>query len=142
VSAGIQPEPVHRRSGRGRSRRALLRALYTLGVVAGTSAALAPLLRAGRRDAGEAPGGGEVRDEMYRGRHIRITGAARPAPGAAAPDIRIDGRPLRVMRRADGSYLSVVNHYESFATPLEAARAAVDDLGGAQLSLSGPTHHT
>jgi hypothetical protein len=45
------------------------------------------------------------------------------------------------MRRADGSYLSSVNHYESFPTPLDVARAAVDDLGGARLSLSGPIHH-
>jgi hypothetical protein len=43
------------------------------------------------------------------------------------------------MRRADGSYLSLVNHYESFPTLLDVARAAVDELGDAQLSMS-PSH--
>ncbi|MGW0550858.1 tyrosinase family oxidase copper chaperone [Streptomyces altiplanensis] len=97
--------------------------------------------------------------ETYRGRHIQGT-AGGPAPvrragGTAHPghtgdatavvalpddvEVRIDGRPLHIMRRADGSYLSVVNHYESFPTLLAAARAAVDELGDAQLSVS-PTH--
>lgn len=55
--------------------------------------------------------------------------------GAAPPtiEVRIDGRPLHIMRRADGSYLSLVNHYESFPTLRETARAAVDELGTAQL---------
>lgn len=42
------------------------------------------------------------------------------------------------MRRADGSYLSTVTHYESFPTLLETARAAVDELGTAQLSAVSP----
>jgi hypothetical protein len=38
------------------------------------------------------------------------------------------------MRRADGTWLSMVDHYRSYATPLDAARAAVDQLGpGRQL---------
>ncbi|MEV6419309.1 tyrosinase family oxidase copper chaperone [Streptomyces sp. NPDC051662] len=192
MQAGIQPEPDRTRvsgliaavateavatdpSKGARTRRDLLRALFTLGVVAGTSAALAPILRAGRGAGpgadGEAVGavaGGPARsaeseddrafEEMYRGRRIRIgrTGTAHPgsvtavsaAPDVSAlsppspPDIRIDGRPLQVMRRADGGYLSVVNHYESFPTPLAAARAAVRDLRGAQLALDGPVHHS
>ena len=36
------------------------------------------------------------------------------------------------MRRADGTWLSMVDHYRSYATPLEAARAAVDELGPGQ----------
>ncbi len=44
------------------------------------------------------------------------------------------------MRRADGSYLSVINHFQSFATPLELARAAVDELGTTQLAFAGPHH--
>ncbi|MFF3751702.1 tyrosinase family oxidase copper chaperone [Streptomyces sp. NPDC002018] len=169
------PEPVPAEepspSGRVRARRPLLRVMFTLGVVTGTSAVLAPVLRAGHRAAGGTGGGAEASggevaatggtiEEMYRGRHIRIGVAGSPHPpsgtrthtassapavpvasSAAAPEIRIDGRPLEVMRRADGSYLSVVNHYESFPTLLEAARAAVDDLAGAELSLSGPIHH-
>ncbi|GAA1527702.1 tyrosinase cofactor [Streptomyces albidochromogenes] len=93
--------------------------------------------------------------ETYRGRHIQGTArGTRPARAAARRagagdamtvaavrdvEVRIDGRPLHVMRRADGSYLSLVNHYESFPTLLDAARAAVDELGDAQLSLS-PLH--
>ncbi|MEI5034226.1 tyrosinase family oxidase copper chaperone [Streptomyces sp. S1A(2023)] len=38
------------------------------------------------------------------------------------------------MRRADGTYLSDVRHYESYPTLLETARAAVDELGTAQLA--------
>ncbi|MGW6604981.1 tyrosinase family oxidase copper chaperone [Streptomyces sp. NPDC055036] len=153
-------------SRRARTRRDLLRALFTLGVVAGTSAALAPILGAGRGTVGAVAGGparnaetenDRAFEEMYRGRHIQIgrSGTARPGsvttvsagPDASVlsppspPDIRIDGRPLPLMRRADGGYLSMVNHYESFPTPLAAARAAVRDLGGAQLALDGPVHH-
>ncbi|MFE4171399.1 tyrosinase family oxidase copper chaperone [Streptomyces sp. NPDC056909] len=165
----MEPRPVHvprpeppAPPGPRRSRRRLLRAVFALGVVAGTSAVLTPILRVGHRAAGGAGGGadmdgagggeagaGRTADEMYRGRHIRIgtTGGVRAPSDAgflAVPsvlDVRIDGRPLQMMRRADGSYLSVVNHYESFPTPLDAARAAVDDLAGASLSLSGPIHH-
>jgi hypothetical protein len=131
--------------------------VFGLGVVAGTAAALAPVLRAGRpKTGGPAPGTAEAAsggfDEMYRGRHIRIGGGSTGATAASvsshsrlspepASGIQIDGRPLPVMRRADGSYLSSVNHYESFPSLLEAARAAVDDLGGGRLSLSGPVHH-
>ncbi|CAM5647878.1 hypothetical protein SVIOM74S_02697 [Streptomyces violarus] len=46
----------------------------------------------------------------------------------------VDGRPLHLMRRADGSWLSMVDHYRSYPTPLAAARGAVDELGpGEQL---------
>ncbi|WP_405674480.1 tyrosinase family oxidase copper chaperone [Streptomyces sp. NBC_01511] len=120
-----------------RSRRLFLRAAFTLGVIGGTAAALLPVLRADPRRAGppaaEAPGlpAAELFDEMYGGRHIQGT----------ASGVRIDGRSLHIMRRADGSHLSVVNHYESFPTALATARAAVDDLGGAQLSPAGPAIH-
>nr|EIF92165.1 tyrosinase co-factor MelC1 [Streptomyces tsukubensis NRRL18488] len=50
-------------------------------------------------------------------------------------EVRIDGRPLHIMRRADGSFMSLVNHYESFPTLREVARAAVDELGAAQLAV-------
>lgn len=45
------------------------------------------------------------------------------------------------MRRADGSYLSGINHFESYATPMELARAAVDELGTAQLAFAAAPHH-
>jgi hypothetical protein len=37
------------------------------------------------------------------------------------------------MRRADGTWLSMVDHYRSYDTPLEAARAAVDELGPGEM---------
>ncbi|MFD3310036.1 tyrosinase family oxidase copper chaperone [Streptomyces sp. NPDC058694] len=92
-------------------------------------------------------------DEMYRGRRIRgvkdATGAADTATantdgsasgvrraGAAGPGpdgqwrVTVDGRPLHLMRRADGGYLTMIDHYQSYPTPLAAARGAVDELGG------------
>lgn len=118
--------------------------------------------RPGERDAV----GPERFSEVYKGREIRgtattvVPAGAQPYAGAQAYagtrphtgqagsataadhpehlDVRIDGRPLHVMRRADGSYLSAVNHYESFPTLLETARAAVDALGAAQVSAVPP----
>ncbi|MEU3602225.1 tyrosinase family oxidase copper chaperone [Streptomyces sp. NPDC006798] len=76
---------------------------------------------------GDGPGSGAGAGSGERGGGGR-TGAAPPTI-----EVRIDGRPLHIMRRADGSYLSLVNHYESFPTLRETARAAVDELGTAQL---------
>lgn len=133
-------------------RRAVLRTVFTAAVVAGTGGALAPVLLEGPAAPGPAPErdavGPERFSELYKGREIRGTAtplvAAGSLPGAgpaaAVPgiDVRVDGRTLHVMRRADGSYLSTVNHYESFPTLLETARAAVDELGTAQLSAVSP----
>ncbi|MBB4764323.1 tyrosinase family oxidase copper chaperone [Amorphoplanes digitatis] len=84
---------------------------------------------------------GERFDETYRGR--RIQGAGVPAgraralaeggAGAAMPDVVIDGTALHVMVNADGTYTSVANHYQTFRTLREVARAAVDELDGARL---------
>ncbi|MFG2149068.1 tyrosinase family oxidase copper chaperone [Streptomyces sp. NPDC048696] len=63
---------------------------------------------------------------------------AGPGPGFEA---LIDGRRLHLMRRADGTYLSAVDHYTSYPTPLEAVRAAVDELGRARLAAT-PLHGT
>lgn len=112
------------------TRRAFLRTAFGAAVVAGTAAALAPVLRARRPRQTLTPA--PLAEETYRGRHIAVHGA-----GA----VRIDGRPLHVMRRADGSYLSGINHFESFGTPLELARAAVDELGTGQLTLAATAHH-
>ncbi|HET6860463.1 MAG TPA: tyrosinase family oxidase copper chaperone [Streptomyces sp.] len=143
------------------TRRVVLRAVFALGVIAGTAGVLAPILTKRPRLDTPANSGPEAKSErsteMYRGRHIQwaergalagervvtARGSGRPGDAmtaAADPDVEvlIDGRPLHVMRRADGSYLSLVNHYESFPTLLEVARAAVDELGSAQLSKSPP----
>ncbi|MDH2393529.1 tyrosinase family oxidase copper chaperone [Streptomyces sp. HNM0663] len=153
------------------TRRTLLRAAFTAGVLAGTAGALAPvLLRQHRRDRpdrreqrvrrsaeqteGAAPAEGAIEEfaQTYRGRRIQGSATVLAPAAEAAPvrqsaarrpaatvevrtvEVRIDGRPLPVMRRADGSYLSAVNHYESFPTLLALARAAVDALGGARLA--------
>ncbi|MCX4966492.1 tyrosinase cofactor [Streptomyces sp. NBC_00654] len=164
------------------TRRIVLRAAFTVGMVAGTAAVLAPVVDGDPAPGpGPAPGAGaesgagpvsqagtmtgarpepEARPraerfaEMYRGREIRGTSTAEvPADAPAAPvhaghavaalrdiEVRVDGRPLHIMRRADGTYLSHINHYESFPTLVETARAAVDELGRAQLSL--PSTHS
>ncbi|MER6073194.1 tyrosinase cofactor [Streptomyces sp. NPDC001817] len=69
-------------------------------------------------------------DETYRGRHIRgVENHTGHRAAAGQWEVTIDGRPLHLMRRADGSWLSMVDHYRSYSTPLAAARAAVDELG-------------
>ncbi|MFB6551474.1 tyrosinase family oxidase copper chaperone [Streptomyces sp. NPDC056405] len=79
--------------------------------------------------AGE-PAGSTSFDETYRGRRIRgIRSAAGRAVGAGTWHVTVDGRPLHLMRRADGSWLSMIDHYRSYPTPLAAARGAVDELG-------------
>ncbi|MET9497137.1 tyrosinase cofactor [Streptomyces sp. NPDC006552] len=80
-----------------------------------------------------APGPGAF-DEIYLGR--RITGIRLPAAapgGEESWQVTVDGRPLHLMRRADGTYLSMVDHYDSYADPLAAARGAVVELGGQRL---------
>ncbi|PKV77007.1 tyrosinase cofactor [Streptomyces sp. TLI_146] len=67
-----------------------------------------------------------------------------PGPGGSSTagagfEALIDGRHLHLMRRADGTYISSVDHYTSYATPLEAVRAAVDVLGPARLA-ANPVH--
>ncbi|MER7111089.1 tyrosinase family oxidase copper chaperone [Streptomyces sp. NPDC000229] len=113
-------------------RRAVLRALFTLSVTAFTGGTLAHVAATPTEGAeGGTPGGS---DEMYKGRHIQV----HPRAGARF-DVRIDGRPLHLMRCAGGGYLTPVDHYQSYPTPLAAARAAVDELGSAQLAAGG--HH-
>ncbi|MEV8333101.1 tyrosinase family oxidase copper chaperone [Streptomyces niveus] len=140
ASAPPKPSPPTRSTRPPRSsrtRRFFLRAAFAFGAIGGTAAALTPIFRADpRKSAAPAPGPvdgmvDERFDEMYGGRRIQGT----------ASGVRIDGRPLHLMRRADGTYVSVVNHFESFPTALATARAAVDDLGGTQLSLAGPALH-
>ncbi|MEU5630238.1 tyrosinase family oxidase copper chaperone [Streptomyces rishiriensis] len=122
-------------------RRDLLRGL--LG--ASAALAIAPVVAASRppgpADAGPA---GSSFDETYRGRHIRgaLTSSGPAAATGGEWKVTVDGRPLHLMRRADGTWLSMVDHYRSYATPLEAVRAAVDGLGpGERLREDGPAHH-
>ncbi|MEU9578676.1 tyrosinase family oxidase copper chaperone [Streptomyces chilikensis] len=96
----------------------------------------------GAADAYGAPGAEAVFDEIYRGRRIHgFRGRTRvAAPGDGVRwHVTVDDRPLHLMRRADGSYLSTVDHYGSHPTPREAARAAVDQLLPGE-RLSGLSH--
>ncbi|WP_432172069.1 tyrosinase family oxidase copper chaperone [Streptomyces sp. Tue6028] len=127
---GSVPSRVSRRVSDGRSvtRRGAMRGL----VASAVALALAPVVAASRPSRALRPGDRSF-DEMYRGRHIlgtRIGSDGRAAYGTGgAWVVTVDGRPLHLMRRADGSYMSMVDHYESYPTPLDAARAAVDGLG-------------
>ncbi|MFI8945213.1 tyrosinase family oxidase copper chaperone [Streptomyces sp. NPDC053750] len=119
-----QPEPM------GRTRRDMARGLRACAL----AAALAPALTAMWPECPQSLPGSAARDTgfdvTHRGRRIR--GVRTPARGPAEDGrwhVTVDGRPLHLMRRADGTWLSMLDHYCSHRTPLEAARAAVDALG-------------
>lgn len=120
-------------------RRVALRSLFALAVTAFTGGALGRITT--RTPSGEPSGAPRDRrdplafDEMYGGRHIR--GFSGPA---GEPVALVDGRPLHLMRCADGGYVSPIDHYESCPTPLAATRAAVDELGAARLSRFAAAH--
>ncbi|MFE9253270.1 tyrosinase family oxidase copper chaperone [Streptomyces sp. NPDC007088] len=118
-------------SGPGTGRRHLLRALFTLGALGGTAVALAPVVTARPPDTILAdPAPAPAFDEVYAGRHIQ----------GAGDTALVDGRPLHLMRRADGGWLTAVDHSTSYATPREAVRAAVDELGGAAPTRNAARH--
>jgi hypothetical protein len=140
------PQPQAGPPARSATRRDALRALC----VSALALAVVPVVAAAwpRREEGdEAP----FFDETYRGRRLRgmradVGGAdqlehmahALRASGGSRWHVTVDGRPLHLMGRADGTYLSMVDHYRSYPTALEAARAAVDELGpGRQLAVAG-----
>jgi hypothetical protein len=113
------------------SRRRALTAAAVLASAAGSLPVLAPAVAA----AGRHPGSPEAFDEVYQGR--RIQGRPATGPGhhqhGAGYAVFVDGVELHVMRNADGSWISVVSHYDPVPTPRAAARAAVDELQGAPL---------
>ncbi|MYQ49520.1 tyrosinase [Streptomyces sp. SID4985] len=108
------------------SRRDMVRGL----LASAAALALAPVVAASRPLPPGDPSD-TVFDETYRGRHIQ--GYAVPAltrhTGGGDWQITVDGSPLHLMRRADGTWMSMVDHYTSYPTPLEATRAAVDEMG-------------
>ncbi|MEU9015800.1 tyrosinase family oxidase copper chaperone [Streptomyces sp. NPDC048479] len=95
----------------------------------------------------------EAFDEVYLGRRIEGWPAtedhdghdghsahgghtSRPADDGHSPVefvVRVDDDDLHVMQNADGTWISVINHYETYHTPRDAARAAVRELRGASL---------
>ncbi|MGA4840782.1 tyrosinase family oxidase copper chaperone [Streptomyces sp. G45] len=120
-----------------------VRRRHLLGTAAVATLAAAGVLRVAptwARAARQEDGREGAFDEMYRGRRIQgdpVVGD----DGRATGDWRVtvDGRRLGLMRRADGSYLSMVDHYGSYGTPLAATRGAVDELGATE-ALRGHTH--
>lgn len=85
----------------------------------------------------------EAFDEMYLGRHIEGWPATEGEDGHGDHGdggdhgegfvVRVDDDDLHVMQNADGTWISVINHYETHRTPRSAARAAVRELHGATL---------
>lgn len=119
------------------TRRHLIAAAAT--AVLGAVGAFRGLRETGDPGQPEAPGGPAF-DETYRGRRIQgepVGGDG--GHGRGSWRVTVDGQPLGLMRRADGGYLSMVDHYQSYETPLAAARGAVDELGTYQ-TLSGRLH--
>ncbi|MEU1291477.1 tyrosinase family oxidase copper chaperone [Streptomyces sp. NPDC005840] len=141
-----EPGPAPGRTAGARSRRGVLRGLLASAV----ALVCAPLVTASRpKDTADRDG---AFDETYRGRRLRGSRVTAHAParagarsravparaemrGRAVPAqehlwrVTVDGSPLHLMRRADGGWLSMIDHYRSYPTPLAAARAAVDELG-------------
>ncbi|MFI1000247.1 tyrosinase cofactor [Streptomyces galbus] len=127
-------------------RRALGAAAALTSAVAVTAAVTTPASATGQghgHDPSTGPADGHGHgapapfDEVYRGRRIQ----GRPADGGghhgahhgAGYAVFVDGAELHVMRNADGTWISVVSHYDPVPTPRAAARAAVDELQGARL---------
>jgi hypothetical protein len=131
--------PANGSASEGRSpsdltrRRVLQGAGVALAAAAGT--AVIGFTGPARQHAAAAdPGAGDEFDEVYQGRRIQgrliATGHAAHHGGY---QVLVDGAELHVMQNADGTWISVVNHYQTHATPLSLARAAVVDLQGAEL---------
>ncbi|MFI1681891.1 tyrosinase cofactor [Streptomyces sp. NPDC020607] len=113
---------------------------HLIGTAAAACLAAAGIARAVPDTPRADPPGDTPFDETYQGR--RIQGEPMAHQGGHTSGgwrITVDGRQLGLMRRADGSYLSMVDHYQSYATPLAAARGAVDELGPLR-ALSGRLH--
>ncbi|MFG2818495.1 tyrosinase cofactor [Kitasatospora sp. NPDC048365] len=112
------------------------RMLQGSGVALATAAGLAVVGRTGP-EAQAAPAAGhqhpvEGFDEVYRGRRIQGRPSAEHQHHGGWT-VLIDGQELHAMQNADGSWISVVNHYQTYGTPRALARAAVLDLQGAAL---------
>ncbi|MGW4565844.1 apotyrosinase chaperone MelC1, partial [Streptomyces sp. NPDC004561] len=100
------------------------------------TASAATLVAPGASAAGHEHPMQDTFDEVYKGRRIQ----GRPSAGGGHHHehgggyaVFVDGMQLHVMRNADGSWISVVSHYDPVPTPRAAARAAVDELQGAPL---------
>ncbi|MEU9056459.1 tyrosinase cofactor [Streptomyces sp. NPDC048384] len=126
-----------------RTRRRFLQggtAVLAALAVAGTAASVQSRGSARMDTSGQASptsGAGEPFDEMYKGRHIQgwPADSGHHEHGGTENGFRIliDGADLHVMKNGDGTWVSLIDHYEVFATPRALARSAVDNLAGADL---------
>ncbi|MEU3659804.1 tyrosinase family oxidase copper chaperone [Streptomyces sp. NPDC032940] len=113
----------------GRTRRDLAHGLHGAALAATLAALVAAAPPPRTRPVPGSRRGGTGFSAVHRGRRIRGVWTPEPGrPGGGRWHVTVDGRPLHLMRRADGTWLSTVDHYCSYPTPLEAARAAVDEL--------------
>ncbi|MFG2352288.1 tyrosinase cofactor [Streptomyces sp. NPDC048521] len=121
------------------TRRRALTAAAALAATASAAAVAAPhatALTLGTSAAGHDHTAPDPFDEVYNGRRIQgrpagVGGHHHDHGGGYA--VFVDGVQLHLMRNADGSWISVVSHYDPVPTPRAAARAAVDELQGAPL---------
>ncbi|MEV0092653.1 tyrosinase family oxidase copper chaperone [Streptomyces sp. NPDC050738] len=140
--AGDHPfDPDRGKGWRGRvapARRGVLQALSALSVTAFTGGALSRIVSTPRHTVAE-PSAMDVADrlvvfdEMYGGHQLAGYAAAASAAEDAV-EVFIDGRPLHLMRCARGGYVSHIDHYQSYPTPLATARAAALELRSARLA--------
>jgi hypothetical protein len=118
------------------SRRRALTAAAALATVAGVQTVTAPTATtASATPAGSTAPTPTPFDEVYKGRRIQggpASGGGHAHHGGGYA-VLVDGVELHVMRNADGSWISVVSHYDPVPTPRAVARAAVDELQGAAL---------
>jgi hypothetical protein len=119
------------------SRRRALTAAAALAATATAATLAAPVASAaGHERPMPMPQHPENFDEVYKGRRIQgrpMSGGGHHAEHGGGFEVLIDGVELHVMRNADGTWISVVSHYDPMTTPRAAARAAVDELQGAPL---------
>ncbi|MFF2993737.1 tyrosinase family oxidase copper chaperone [Streptomyces sp. NPDC057950] len=119
------------------TRRRALRAAAALAAVAGAQALTTTSASATVPAAGHHHDGPEPFDEVYRGRRIEGRAGGGGHHHGSGYGVFVDGTELHVMQNADGSWISVVSHYDPVATPRAAARAAVVELQGAPLAPLG-----
>jgi hypothetical protein len=115
------------------NRRRALSTAAALAAAAGAATLATPRTAAAAEHQHGSP---DSFDEVYKGRRIQgrpsASGGHHHEHGAGYA-VFVDGVELHVMRNADGSWISVVSHYDPVPTPRAAARAAVDELQGAPL---------
>ncbi|WP_097868137.1 apotyrosinase chaperone MelC1 [Streptomyces sp. rh34] len=120
------------------------------GALVGMATASTETVAAEARSNDRTPGGTGAPgsfDEAFKGRRIQGTPAEAHAgahthaghAGHGGYRVLIDGRELPVMQHGKSGWSSTINHYERFATPLEAARTAVISLKGAVIVPFDPT---